>query len=361
MKNNSIINILNVSSYTAIGSNSLFNASAVRAGINCFKEHLYMIDKSGEPMIVSSIKDIPLDINHADRFYFLAEAALYELLLPFQNSGFFINKKLYLGLPIQRLGLGNSFSETFNSNSANLKSKFNLSNIYLFPYGHAATFSATMQAIDSIKKNQADVCVIGGIDSYLIPETLEYLDETAQLHSTENRYGFTPGEGAGFCLLASEEATERLGIEPLGQIVSVGVAMEENLINTDSVCIGEGLTEAYRQALSVLPEGIKIDQIYTDMNGERYRADEYGFTILRTQKDFKTPESFIAPADCWGDVGAASGALLINLAVTAAQKGYAKGDWSLISTSSNTGERAAAVIYVPNHADKGDITNLSSM
>ena len=46
---------------------------------------------------------------------------------------------------------------------------------------------------------------------------------------------------------------------------------------------------------------------YCDMNGEPYRADEYGFACLSYQGVSSSPASdFIAPADCWGDVSAAS-------------------------------------------------------
>jgi 3-oxoacyl-[acyl-carrier-protein] synthase-1 len=89
------------------------------------------------------------------------------------------------------------------------------------------------------------------------------------------------------------------------------------------------------------------------MNGEAYRADEYGFTIVRTSQHFASAGDFLAPADCWGDVGAATGPLLLALAVIAARKSYAPGPHALLWTSSEGGERSAALIRL-DCPTKGD-------
>lgn len=76
-------------------------------------------------------------------------------------------------------------------------------------------------------------------------------------------------------------------------------------------------------------QGAKIDATLCDQNGEAYRADEFGFMLARTSEGFVNPADFEAPADCWGDVGAASGPLFVVLAAMAAKKGYAKGPRTL--------------------------------
>ena len=52
----------------------------------------------------------------------------------------------------------------------------------------------------------------------------------------------------------------------------------------------------------------KVSDVYCDLNGEPYRADEFGFAALRTKEHFASASDFVAPADCWGDVAAAGGA-----------------------------------------------------
>ena len=83
--------------------------------------------------------------------------------------------------------------------------------------------------------------------------------------------------------------------------------------------------------------------MYCDLNGEPYRADEFGFAALRTKESFESASDFVAPADCWGDVAAAGGPLHAMLAVAAASKGYAKGELAFAWASSEPGERAAAL------------------
>jgi 3-oxoacyl-[acyl-carrier-protein] synthase-1 len=53
---------------------------------------------------------------------------------------------------------------------------------------------------------------------------------------------------------------------------------------------------------------------------------------------------FVAPADCWGDVSAASAPLCLALSVIASSKGYANGQYALLWTSSESGERGAALL-----------------
>ncbi len=82
------------------------------------------------------------------------------------------------------------------------------------------------------------------------------------------------------------------------------------------------------------------------MNGEPYRADEFAYTIVRHGGRFVDASDFLTPADCWGDVGAASGPLFVVLAATSGQRGYAKGALTLFWTSSDSGERCAALVSV---------------
>ena len=45
----------------------------------------------------------------------------------------------------------------------------------------------------------------------------------------------------------------------------------------------------------------QIDRILCDMNGQRYRGNEYGFAALRFKDLFRDAADFEAPADCWGE------------------------------------------------------------
>ena len=83
-----------------------------------------------------------------------------------------------------------------------------------------------------------------------------------------------------------------------------------------------------------------------DLNGEPYRANELGFSITRLARRFAAPGEFLAPADCWGDVGAASGPLFAAIAIAAGARGYGRGPRNLLWASSEGGQRSAALLEV---------------
>jgi len=219
--------------------------------------------------------------------------------------------------------------------------------------GHAAGLMAVDRAVQGIRSGQFSICLAGGIETYLLSKVLLRLEQRDQLHGGSNTWGFIPGEAAGFCLLASASAADRLGVEKLGEILATAHDQEKNVIGSQTVCLGEGLSKAVRRALDAIPDrGLKIDQIYCDMNGEPYRADEFGFTMQRVSRRLVSADQFFTPADCWGDVGAASGPLSLVLAIVAGRKGYSLGPMTLILTSSEGGARAVAVARVPEPGGK---------
>jgi hypothetical protein len=86
-------------------------------------------------------------------------------------------------------------------------------------------------------------------------------------------------------------------------------------IKTDADNLGEGLTEAVIGAAARIPVAEeRIADVYCDINGERYRSEEWGFTILRTSHLFRDASQYYCPVSEWGDMGAASGALFNGIA-----------------------------------------------
>jgi 3-oxoacyl-[acyl-carrier-protein] synthase-1 len=195
-----------------------------------------------------------------------------------------------------------------------------------------------------IEAGEIELCLAGGVDSYIQGETLEWLDANRQLLSAENRSAFAPGEAAGFCLVASASFLQRWSVMALARIVSVFTAIEENRIKTDTICIGEGLTAAVRGAYAALEPPVgRVEQTWCDLNGERYRSTEYLYLLMRAYSLFVRAR-VSHPADCWGDVGAASGPLFACLAVASWLRGYATGPRALLWTSSESGYRTATIL-----------------
>lgn len=334
---------------TPVGRDAWASAAAVRAGISGFGEHPYMIDTAGEPMRVARADWLDIGLTGGDRFEALLVPAIDQALEPLNAlSSPAPRTALALALPSPRPGLPEKLQPNLMARlEARYRGRFGA--VAVFPTGHAAGLLAIDAAFRKIGQGELDACVVAGVDSYLEPETLEWLEECDQLHGAgplNNAWGLIPGEAAGAVMLMRGEVAANLTLEPLAVILGTGVAHETKRIKTETVCIGEGLTEAFRAALAAMPSGMKVSDVYCDLNGEPYRADEFGFTALRTKEYFESASDFVAPADCWGDVAAAGGPLHLMLVAVAGVKGYACGPVALAWASAEGGERCAVLLAV---------------
>lgn len=344
----SSIHIIGMGATTPVGRNVWASAAAARAGICGFSEHPFMVDTAGEPMCVARAPWIGIDVELADRFCELLVPAIDESLLPLIEQPPMPSARigLCLSLPPLRPGQPDMLAMQVLKTVKSRYSKF-ISHAKTFPVGHAGGYLALDAAIKWILQDSIDACIVAGVDSYLCPETLEWLEQCEQLHGAgplNNAWGFIPGEAAGAILITTRTNAKSLKLDSLGEIVSVGIGRETKLIKTDNVCIGKGLSSAFLAALKVFPAGQQIHNIFCDLNGETYRADEYGFTALRSKEWFLDTSDFVAPADCWGDIGAASALLHIAQSIICHRKRYGKGSLSMTWASSESGQRGAAVI-----------------
>ncbi len=338
------IYIVGAGAQTPVGRYVLAAAAAVRCGISAYAEHPFMIDRHGEPIVVARAEWLDEAQPLSDRIVTLAADAAQEALAPLADKPATDLRgiRAHLALseenfpdPIHRQEILQRFSASTGIFRAGYYAE-------LIVEGHAGGLLALENAVSQLRTGEALLCLVGGADSWLDPDRLEALDFAGRLHSINNSWGFTPGEGAGFCLLASGISTRRFGLTPLAEVATVATARETKLMGTQTVCIGEGLTAAFR---SVLEPAHRVTHSYCDFNGETYRADEYGFSVCRTAECFENAGSFTAGAECWGDVGAASGPLAIALAIAAWNRGYATGPIALAwSSSAHAPLRAATLL-----------------
>jgi 3-oxoacyl-[acyl-carrier-protein] synthase-1 len=331
-------------------------AAAVRAGISRLREHPYMLDKVGERFIVAAEPTLDPKVQGPERFTHLAAPALKEAVAPLADRDISMQSlHTLVGTPDPRPGLPAGIEDGLGRLVASVANSKTSQRLTFLGNGHAAGLLAIKRARDILQAGMSRFCVAGGVDSYLTADSLEWMDQQKILKSSANRNGFPPGEAAGFCLLTTGAIASELSLPVLGWLETLGAAREESPIRTKTICVGRGLSDAIQQATAPLrlPDE-RIDESICDLNGEPYRSEEFAFTVLRTQMAFVDFTRVVTPADCWGDIGAASGPLFANLAVAAAQRGYAKGPRTLIWASSERGDRAAAIIYAPPRRPRGD-------
>ncbi|MFV0300522.1 MAG: beta-ketoacyl synthase N-terminal-like domain-containing protein [Paracoccus sp. (in: a-proteobacteria)] len=339
--------IIGIGARTPLGLGRAASAAAVRCGISAIAEHPHLIDRFGEPMKVTRDAELEIDLSGAERLAALAIPALTEALAPLADIEAAPRIALTFSLgevrPGQAAKTGRAVAGLLH---VWLEAQFGSCRVLPWMGGHAGGILAIQAGTRLIAEGRADLVLAGGVDSYLATETLEWLDETEQLHSDGYIYGFCPGEAAGFVLMAAPGTVRKLGLHPLLELAGIGAGVETNLIGTEDIVLGEGLAAALREAGSQagLSGDGGVDRILCDMNGERYRGNEYGFAVLKSAGLFRDAGDFEAPADCWGDVGAASGPLYVALIAEAESRGYSRGPLSLIWASSRAGRRGAAIL-----------------
>lgn len=337
--------VAGVGARTAVGMNAAGSAAAVRAGIAGFHQHPFMVDAAGKKMIVARAPYLDADLAGQQRFSQLAAAAVAETIAAL---GALVTAPVpvFIGLPPERPGRPRRLDDVAAAVVREIEGRgIKIATLEAIECGHAAGALAIRRAWQVVASGAADIALAGGVDSYLEPETLEWLEVNDQLHSAgkeNNPYGFVPGEAAGFVWLAAPQAMARSALPIVTEVVATASALETRLVKTDAVCTGEAMTELFR-SLAEEPIVYRADHLYCDMNGEPYRADEFGFAVIRAGELLVDPHVFTAPADCWGDVGAASGPLYLMLADRAARKGYAAGPIQAAFTSSESGERCGFV------------------
>jgi 3-oxoacyl-[acyl-carrier-protein] synthase-1 len=80
------------------------------------------------------------------------------------------------------------------------------------------------------------------------------------------------------------------------------------------------------------------------LNGESYRSFEWGLMRARLGAALGDVERLVHPAASLGDVGAATGGVLVACVVKALGRGYAASDAAVVWASSDGAGRAAALV-----------------
>jgi 3-oxoacyl-[acyl-carrier-protein] synthase I len=199
---------------------------------------------------------------------------------------------------------------------------------------------ALLQARRMLLGGRHSRVIIVGVDSFLAGATLTAYDREDRLLRRANSNGFIPGEAAGAVVLATwrEEVPTPLLVRGLG------FAREPAPLNSGKPLRAEGLVQAIRAALGDAKVALKdCDQRIGDMNGEQYRFKEAALAITRLLRDRKVLFSLWHPADCIGEVGAATLPAMLAILYFGASKDYLPGPLFLGHIGNDDDKRAAWV------------------
>jgi hypothetical protein len=212
--------------------------------------------------------------------------------------------------------------------------------------GHAGVAEAMERAIADLRSGAVEEAVVGGVDSLLDEDTLQWLQNTGRLKTKGVPAGLQPGEA---CALVRLRAGRKAGTDdaPLAAVEAVRTAMEPDPFLTGAPSRGTGLVEA----LSTVAEP-DADRAWVicDQNGESYRAAEWGYALCRMAGRFRGLAGSVVwyPAASFGDTGAASGAIAVCLAARAIERGYAPLTPAIVTMCSDGPARGALRIRPPD-------------
>lgn len=209
--------------------------------------------------------------------------------------------------------------------------------------GRAAGLLAVENAIADLRSGKAAFAIVGGIDSFIDLYILGTLEMQKRIRTDRNADGFAPGEGAGFCLLTTERLAAKHGMSALAGVEAIGSASEPGHFYSDQPYLGNGLSEAFRNCLGAAKDAPPVDCVFASFNGERYWAKEFSVAMLRHKQQFSENYQMEHPAECCGDLGAASGGVMLGLAAMGIKRS-SRGGATLVYCSSDYGERAAVLL-----------------
>jgi 3-oxoacyl-[acyl-carrier-protein] synthase I len=336
-----------------VGLNMEQTGASIRAGITRFTEHAYYECEGEdpewdetEPLIASSVQVIDPFIDGPER--------LLQLILPPMNKLFaeakMRRKDLETGGFLLALPQPDKIIKPWSLEKTFLPEVYERTGLKPFKVhkvnqsGHTGIFSLIQEATTLLRSGEVSFCIVGGVDSYLLEERLEFLDRSWRIKSTKAIDGFIPGEAAALILLERAQAARRRKRPLLAAISDCGFGKESQTIHSEKNSTGKGLAQAIETALQPTGEDPHVQWAICDLNGENYRSFEWGITQTRLPKAFSDIRLLNHPADCIGDVGAATGGILAACAVHALQRGYNIADTALLWTASDDGLRAALCI-----------------
>jgi hypothetical protein len=205
--------------------------------------------------------------------------------------------------------------------------------------GRTGVAEALNAALADLRTGTIQHAIVGGVDSLLDEDTLNWLDATGRLKSSTVPAGLQPGEGAAFLLVEGDTHSSTKA-----KISAINLASEAQTLLLGSPATGRGLAEALAGVLRT--NGEYCPWILSDLNGEPFAASDWGQALvqLRAKGHSLDPALTSYAAACFGETGAASGALSMCVAAKALERNYAPLSSALVVNSSDGCGRSAILL-----------------
>jgi 3-oxoacyl-[acyl-carrier-protein] synthase I len=331
--------VTGVGMVSSVGYTAPQTCAALRAGVGRFTELQGIIDANGDPVIAAVLPEVPPDSTVAEGLTIHAWHAVVEALDGARlRSG---STLLVAFVTAEADRPGNRLDLDWLK--AAIQRRWGRDHPIrhgVYPGGHAGAAVAITDLSRRLARQKGSVAVIVSADALTAMPTLAHLERAGRLKSPSRPRGVIAGEAAVALVI---ETVDGMGhdSDACCAIAGIGMGREPVPVGRDEPCLAEGLTTALTSALESAgwqPEDVGL--VYCDLNGEEYRAHEWMLATCRCLSD----QSVVHPADCIGDVGAASLPLLIGIAGMALRRRYASAARALAWASSDSGARGAVCL-----------------
>jgi 3-oxoacyl-[acyl-carrier-protein] synthase-1 len=342
------LDIVACAARTPLGQSAVQTAAAVRAGIAGFGDFPF-VTVTGEPMVVCADDEIPSALDGHARLLPMIDTVLGDVRTALEPLKYTGPCYLLIALPETRPGFSDADVKAVVAHAdARVRAHQPDLRVGVVGRGHAGSLRAIERAAQESANGVRGLFIVLGADSYHHPDTFIWLEQDKRFAQPGVRAGFTPGEGVGCLVLVSPALRHQLDVPALATVAGIGTAQETLLRDSDTGSFGRGMIAALTLATSALQLPAEAaDVVYADINGERYRSEEWGFAAMEKYAAMKSLE-YELPAACWGDVGAAFGPLAAALFIQSHARRYARGPRALVMAGSDSGLRGAMVLQRAN-------------
>ncbi len=370
--------VTGVGAVTPVGTTAIETAASLRAGICRFREEAIYVplalarggagaptdsdDDAGGGIVASAVVSLPPSSSGPARIAALALRAVQDLLRDRDRDRDETTGAIgddagrtgwFLALPDEDAvtaswtlarSLGPALLDRLGPRSASI--------IATRAQGGAGSLAVLADAAAAIRRGSIARAVVVGVDSFIDRDRLASLDRDLRIKSGRASAGMIPGEAATALLLESAAHAAQRGARVLAILAEVGEGTEPQPLTGERESSGRGLTLALRAALtggaSHAPRWVLCN-----LNGEAYRAVEWGTVGVRLARELGAGLRLWHPADCLGEIGAAIGGVLIAQAIAGFARGYAPAPEALLWAGSDGGARAAVRVLAPAARTEG--------
>ncbi|XXY51487.1 hypothetical protein WME91_10125 [Sorangium sp. So ce269] len=350
---------------SSLGLDVVTACAAARAGLVLTEELDYYGVRSPDDGKVSGllacpVRDLSRGFEGAARLQRLLEGALLDLLRQAPDlAGAASHAGVYLALPDPRRAapgeeapVAEHGAERADSTSRAALLVRNAARLARWPAdlelreassaGHSGVAHVIARAISDLAEGRVRVALVAGVDSLLEEETLAWLEHARRLKVPGLPVGLRPGEAAAVVALETEHAASARGARKLAVVREARFAEDERTLLSRANPTGAVLADLI---LGLDRDGSPA-WLVTDLNGESYRAMEWGNVVIRVRARRRgfSPRAVWHPAASFGDTGAASGGVALCAAASALARGYAPSPSAVITSTSDGRGRAAVLL-----------------